>query len=203
MSANYGSTTMRNSPDVAMVADNIFIVWNNGSYSSVGGTSAASPLWASFTALVNQQAAQLGKQTVGFINPGIYAIGKGSLYGSRFHDITSGNNLTPWNTQPNHLNEYYAQSGYDLCTGWGTPIGANLINALSGVGGATWVDFNYTGSTQNGSYDAPFKTLAGGTNAVNAQGAIFIKTAGSTAETMTISKPMTIVAVGGAATIGH
>ena len=69
--------------------------------------------------------------------------------------------------------------------------------------GPVFVDFNYTGPTQDGSYNAPFKTLARGTNAVSNGGIIIIKTAGSSAETMTISKPMTIISVGGAATIGH
>ena len=57
MAANQGSTTMRNVPDVAMAADNIFVVakWPVGT--GVSGTSCAAPLWAGFAALVNQQAA--------------------------------------------------------------------------------------------------------------------------------------------------
>jgi hypothetical protein len=65
-----------------------------------------------------------------------------------------------------------------------------------------WVDFNYNGSTQNGSYSYPFSTLAQGTNAVSNGRNIYIKTAGLSHETMTISKPMTIIAVGGPVTIG-
>src|SRR6202020_1050952 len=41
-----------------------------------GGTSYASPRWAAFIALVNQQSVAAGNGTVGFINPAIYAIGK-------------------------------------------------------------------------------------------------------------------------------
>src|SRR5262249_13420890 len=55
MSANLGSTTLRNIPDVAMTADNIFIVADNGMEQTVGGTSAAAPLWAAVTAIANQQ----------------------------------------------------------------------------------------------------------------------------------------------------
>ena len=55
MTANLGSTTMRNVPDVALTADNVFVDYNNGSSGGFGGTSCAAPLWAGFTALVNQQ----------------------------------------------------------------------------------------------------------------------------------------------------
>jgi hypothetical protein len=126
MVTNQGSTTMRNVPDVALTASGIFVVANNGQQEiGVVGTSCAAPLWAGFTALVNQQAAGLGKPAVGFLNPAIYAIGKGPFYTADFHDITSGNDfsaISPTN--------YPAVPGYDLCTGWGTPNGQNLINAL-------------------------------------------------------------------------
>jgi subtilase family serine protease len=56
MTTNHGSTTMRNVPDVALTADNVFVVYSNGISGSFGGTSCASPLWAGFIALVNQQA---------------------------------------------------------------------------------------------------------------------------------------------------
>ena len=61
MTTNKGSTTLRNVPDVALTADNIFLVADNGTNYSVGGTSAAAPLWAGFTALINQQAMQPGQ----------------------------------------------------------------------------------------------------------------------------------------------
>ena len=92
MTANLGSTNMRNIPDVALTADNILVVYNNGSLGDFGGTSCAAPLWAAFTALVNQRGAAHGQGTVGFINPAVYAIGKGTNYASDFHDITTGNN---------------------------------------------------------------------------------------------------------------
>ena len=66
-----------------------------------------------------------------------------------------------------------------------------------------WVDFNYLGSTQNGNFATPFHTLAQAVNAVASGSDIFIKTAGSSAEKLTISKPMTISAFAGAASIGH
>jgi subtilase family serine protease len=91
------STTKRNIPDVAIVAQDVAVTFDttsSGSYylADAWGTSAAAPLWAAFTALVNQQAAQAGKQPVGFLNPALYDIGKSSIYTQDFHDITTGNN---------------------------------------------------------------------------------------------------------------
>jgi len=126
MLANQGSTHQRNIPDVAMVADNVFEIDDNTrSQPVVGGTSCATPLWASFIALVNQQATASGKPAVGFLNPALYAIGQGAGYASAFHDITTGNNF-PYAG----ATRFVAVPGYDLCTGWGTPTGSNLINAL-------------------------------------------------------------------------
>ncbi len=120
-----GSTTHRNIPDVAMVADNVYVFYANGVGAPVGGTSCAAPLWAGFMALVNQQAAASGKPPAGLINPAIYEIANASGYNAAFHDTTVGD--TTWASSPN---VFYAGSGYDLCTGLGSPTGTNLINAL-------------------------------------------------------------------------
>ncbi|MGA9449914.1 MAG: protease pro-enzyme activation domain-containing protein [Verrucomicrobiia bacterium] len=126
MAANRGSTVYRNIPDVALTADNIYVRADGLDYTNIGGTSCAAPLWAGFTALINQQGAASSKPSVGFINPAIYAIGKGTNYNLAFHDITTGNN-----TSPSSPGKFLAVSNYDLCTGWGTPNGTNLINALA------------------------------------------------------------------------
>ena len=123
MSANGGSATMRNLPDVALTADiQMFLIQNNGAAVVVGGTSAAAPLWAGFIALVNQQAAVGAKPRLGFLNPLLYALGKGSRYSADFNDIRSGNN-----------DGFSAVSGYDLTTGWGSPAGQHLIDDLAGA----------------------------------------------------------------------
>ncbi|MGO8700130.1 MAG: protease pro-enzyme activation domain-containing protein [Limisphaerales bacterium] len=126
-----GSTTMRNFPDVAMMADTVIFLAANNSTGAIGGTSASTPLWAGFYALVNQQAASLGLPPAGFLNPAIYALGKSANYANCFHDITTGNT-----TNGSSPTKFFAHTGYDLCTGWGTPKGSNLINALV-TGGAT------------------------------------------------------------------
>jgi subtilase family serine protease len=125
MAANQGSALYRNSPDVALVAGAIEVIANNGTYYRVGGTSCAAPLWAGVAALINQKAAQNSLPPVGFLNPALYGIGLGPNYHSCFHDVTTGNSFTTAIPA-----EFSAESGYDLCTGWGTPAGQSLINAL-------------------------------------------------------------------------
>ena len=105
MSLNHGSATMRNVPDVSMLAYDAWVISDNGSAGWWWGTSIAAPLWAGFTALVNQQAALNGQSPVGFINPAIYTIGTGTTYAASFHDITTGNNINS-----NSAGKFFANS---------------------------------------------------------------------------------------------
>jgi uncharacterized repeat protein (TIGR01451 family) len=133
MTIPQGSPTFRNTPDVALTADDVFVIADNGAqFPGTGGTSCAAPLWAGFTALLNQQATKNGFAPMGFINPSLYNIANGPNYTNCFHDITTGNNT--WSGSPNL---FKATQGYDLCTGLGTPNGTNLISALTGVPIAT------------------------------------------------------------------
>ncbi len=125
MTGTKGSAIMRNFPDVAMTAENVFVSADNGQLETFGGTSCAAPLWAGFAALVNQRAANSGMPAIGFINPTLYRIGMSSTYGANFHDITTGNSFNSFTPS-----EFAAKPGYDLCTGFGTPKGNSLINAL-------------------------------------------------------------------------
>jgi uncharacterized repeat protein (TIGR01451 family) len=128
LTANGGSTTFRNIPDVAMVGDNVYVIADDGVEYDVGGTSCAAPLWAGFIALVNQQGAGVGHVPVGFINPTLYALAASSYYNTVFNDITTGSNT--WSASPTL---FIAVTNYDLCTGLGSPNGTNLINALTSV----------------------------------------------------------------------
>lgn len=78
----------------------------------IGGTSASTPLWAALIALINQAL----QTRVGFINPVLYKIGSPS---AAFFDVTQGNN-----------GDYQATTGWDPCTGLGSPNGAALLAAL-------------------------------------------------------------------------
>jgi len=126
-SSNKGSTTLRNGPDLSANANFTFYTCSDQTTclaNEYGGTSFAAPMWASYIALANQQyAANNPSATVkslGFIDPLIYPIGLSSSYHTDFHDITSGTS-----------GSYSAVTGFDLVTGWGSPNGTNLINALA------------------------------------------------------------------------
>jgi len=123
-SSNKGSTAYRNGPDVSANANFTFYVCADQTTCTAneyGGTSFATPMWAGYIALVNQQLKANNYSDIGFINPYLYSFGVSSSYGTDFHDITSGKS-----------GSYSAVTGYDLVTGWGSPNGQGLINALVG-----------------------------------------------------------------------
>ncbi|HEX5126801.1 MAG TPA: S53 family peptidase [Rhodocyclaceae bacterium] len=106
----------RGVPDVGGDADpqSGYKVRVDGQNMVIGGTSAVAPLWAGLVALMNQKIGH----PVGFLNPLIY----GSLANTGlFHDVSTGNN-----------GAYHAKAGWDPCTGWGSPIGSKLLQALMG-----------------------------------------------------------------------
>ena len=107
----------RGVPDVAGDADPTtgYTIRVDGQTSVIGGTSAVAPLWAGLVAVANQQ---LGTH-VGFIQPAIYA----AKAASAFNDITQGNN-----------GAFSAGTGWDACTGLGSPIAGTLIPLLATAG---------------------------------------------------------------------
>jgi subtilase family serine protease len=193
MSTNQGSTTMRNIPDVAMVADNIFVIANNGTNFSEAGTSAAAPLWAGFMALVNQQATNSGQPPAGFINPAIYAIGKGPAYNSCFDDITTGNNTN------SNTTEFFAVPGYDLCTGWGTPTGGSLLIALANPDG--FLITPGRGFTASGPAGGPFNITASNFSLTNSGSASFNWSLINTSSWLNASSSAGTLAAGGNTTV--
>jgi kumamolisin len=113
------SSGSREVPDVSADADpsSGWYIYTEGGNEEVGGTSAAAPNWAAFTADYDTAAAALGKAKFGFANAEIYSVAESSSYSSAFHDITSGNN-----------GGYSAKTGYDEVTGWGSYNGGNFIS---------------------------------------------------------------------------
>ena len=127
--ASSGSTTLRNVPDVSLNANpnTGYAIYTQGSWAVYGGTSCAAPLWAAFTALVNQQRAANGLTPLGLANPSLYPLLTGARYATDFHDIKDGS-----------TNLYYpALTGYDDATGLGTLNGANLLADLAPTVAAT------------------------------------------------------------------
>jgi subtilase family serine protease len=186
----------RTTPDVSFDAAVYggFLAWigYEDAWGVFGGTSAASPAWAAIVAILNQ--AHHGP--VGFINADIYQLGLSKAGSKAFHDVTTGNNC--WSGSPA---KYYALPGFDLCTGWGTPTTDLLELLANGYAGVVWVAFG--GADPGiGTYESPYNTLARGVNGVQDGGTIVIEGPGSTTETMTMTKHLTLNAVGGAANIG-
>ena len=116
-SVNSGS--YRDVPDVAADANPStgWAIYTEGAWAEYGGTSAAAPNWAAFTAIYDDEAAALNKPALGFANASIYTLAESSNYKSAFHDVTSGSN-----------GAYSAGTGYDKVTGWGSYNGANFLS---------------------------------------------------------------------------
>jgi len=98
----------RSTPDIALVANPstgvIYLV--NNVYYLIGGTSVAAPIFAAYLAAINYKT---------FVNPKLY-----TAAATCYHDITTGTN-----------GGFSARSGYDNCTGFGTPNGTNLTPYLN------------------------------------------------------------------------
>jgi kumamolisin len=107
----------RGVPDVAGDADpdTGYQIRVDGQNIVAGGTSAVAPLWAALIALMNQQ---LGRN-LGFLNTNLYALPGYPKNPGPLHDVTTGSN-----------GAYDAGSGWDPCTGLGTPDGTRLAEAL-------------------------------------------------------------------------
>ena len=120
-SVNPGSFVGRGLPDVAGDADPStgYQVEVDGSNIVVGGTSAVAPLWAGLIACFNSQL----KTPVGYLNPTLYQQLAGQA--GTFRDITAGNN-----------GSYSAGPGWDACSGWGSPNGTAILQALAGKSAA-------------------------------------------------------------------
>jgi kumamolisin len=118
-SANPGGFAGRGVPDVAGNASphTGYQVRVDGNDSVIGGTSAVAPLWAGLVALMTQY---LGEGGTGFLNQILYSDTSAQ---QTCNDITAGNN-----------GAYQAGSGWDPCTGWGSPNGDRLLQVLG-----TWV----------------------------------------------------------------
>jgi kumamolisin len=111
-------------PDIAALAGSPYYnVVIDGQDGANGGTSAATPLWACLIAriIANLPA---GKK-LPFLPPLLYQSSGASTVGTEgCNDITTGDNISAT------VGGYSAGPGYDAVTGWGTPNGTALLNAL-------------------------------------------------------------------------
>jgi kumamolisin len=129
-SVNPGAIVGRCLPDIAANADwtaSPYLLVVDGKAQPNGGTSAATPLWASLVTLINEHRGAGNR--IGYLTPVLYQVqpgaGAGVTVGTEgCTDVDSGNNTT------DAIGGYSAGSGYDAVSGWGTPNGQKLMAAL-------------------------------------------------------------------------
>jgi subtilase family serine protease len=123
----------REVPDVSADADpgTGYVVFDEGEWQVVGGTSASAPLWAAFTSLANASPA-CGGVPIGFANPALYSIASSS-YASNFFDVVEPSLAKPTrrpNNNPEGAGLFPVTAGYDMATGIGTPLVPQLAASL-------------------------------------------------------------------------
>lgn len=115
--AGESSTSLRNTPDISMPAEDTVI--DDGSWGLINGTSWASPEYAALMAQVYQYC----HVSAGIANPVNVPYYVASVYGSAYIDVTKGNDqfqgTTPF---------YTAAPGYDDASGLGVPLGTAFAN---------------------------------------------------------------------------
>jgi kumamolisin len=128
-SVNAGGRVGRGVPDVAGNADITtgYKITLYGKDEVFGGTSAVAPLWSGLMALVNQSAGR----GLGYVTPQLYA----SAHDGAFREIKKGSNAIPAIAPQPATRGYSAKTGWDACSGLGSPNGTAIRNLLAKPGG--------------------------------------------------------------------
>lgn len=113
--SNWYNASGRAFPDVATVSTQ-FQIFCRGSRMSIGGTSAATPTFASMVTILNDHRRVAGLSNMGFINPFLYSAYAASAHA--FTDITSGDQMMYGCCGT----AFAAIHGYDAVTGLGSPM---------------------------------------------------------------------------------
>jgi subtilase family serine protease len=140
---------VREDPDVTADADPFtgYVIYHSGSWSVIGGTSAAAPLWAAVAALIDDSpfCTDYASGDVGVYPEGLWGVaGADSSYiwtGGKdepeiFKDITAGNNDYTPSGYTGGL--FPATTGYDMASGLGSPL-------VPGVGAGGSISMFYPG----------------------------------------------------------
>lgn len=165
-SAGPNSVTGRGIPDVSILAGGdtayeVIYQGYDGDPSTLttpnGGTSAATPFWASLTAQIDAIFNDQGLPNLGYYNDLLYI--SAAISPAAFNDVTLGNNTSTYYYYAYNYNTndklpadnnvvyanstgslivptgigYYAAAGYDLATGLGSPNGTILARTLANI----------------------------------------------------------------------
>lgn len=140
--ATAATSGCRQVPDVSALADPgqgyvIDEIYNDGNpqntgyyYAVIGGTSGAAPIWAAIYALADASSACKANGLAGQAAPALYAAGVAPGGFSVFRDVTAGNNgISAYS--PSY--SYPATAGYDMATGWGSPVAPGVVSVACQV----------------------------------------------------------------------
>ena len=106
-----------------------------GTFTAVGGTSAAAPTFAAILALINQYLGNPPTTGLAPVNPTLYELAASNP--AAFHDVTTGDNKVPCTTGTPNCPAgttsigFSAGTGYDQVTGLGSVDGFALALAMS------------------------------------------------------------------------
>jgi pro-kumamolisin-like protein len=131
---NQYSNGNREEPDVALNADPnaAYIIYCSSAaagctqpgFYGIGGTSAATPMWAAMMAMTNEESVKKGGFNLGFINPLLYQIASSGSYGNDFQDVPANGGNNDFNNLQG--GKYPTTTAYDMATGLGSYNAANL-----------------------------------------------------------------------------
>lgn len=137
----------RDVPDVSLAASadhDGYMIYSDGQWQIIGGTSAGAPVMAGVATLLNHYLIASGAQAgagLGNINPRLYSLAQTTP--SIFHDVIEGNNIVEVTCSfrargctPGTFG-YNAGPGYDQATGLGSIDAYSLVLAWSGQTAAT------------------------------------------------------------------
>jgi subtilase family serine protease len=140
---------VREEPDVTADADPYtgYVIYHSGTWSVIGGTSAAAPLWAAVAALIDDSpfCTDYASGDVGVLPQGLWAVAGldhsyiysgGADEPEIVKDITSGNDDYTPSGYTGGL--YPATTGYDMASGLGSPL-------VPGVGSGGSISMFYPG----------------------------------------------------------
>jgi Pro-kumamolisin, activation domain/Putative Ig domain/Subtilase family len=161
-----GATFCREVPDISADASakTGYVIFEENKWTVSGGTSAAAPLWAAFTALANATPTCRGIP-IGFANPSLYSIA-GSSYLSNFHDITEPDLFTGRadNNPEEGTLPFAVGPGYDMATGLGSMVGPALAASLCAQAAPVFAVGVGNPGAQTGTVGVPLKLQIAGSD---------------------------------------
>merc|ERR1712032_1802263 len=134
--ATYFNSSNRAYPDVAAMGNNFAVYLDlYGGWTTVGGTSASSPTFASIVSYFNSLAKNKTGKPLGFMNPMLYQMAAEKK--STFTDIVSGDNKCTEDGCFSTCKGFECTAGWDPVTGLGTPVATEMMAYIEAQLGAT------------------------------------------------------------------